>query len=412
MKYKFILVTLILLPFILYSQDNKVSAPFISRLQIHLDRGSAIITWKDSRDLIEGKYRVLRAGQPINNNNYPSAQVMGDVELGKEKFIDDTIQVAGTYYYAVLGVTTDEEIINTFIPYRNTTVLPFEVTEADLMRAALSNITMSASTQNDRIILKVKNVPDGVNILYFRSSTIIATKEDLQKAYQIQPNKLGSQQYADVPIPGIQYYYAVIDDNSFQTDQYELELGRNSTRTPVKLGIKEQKISTNNQEMRSLPLPQINLYESIDSDTKLNDSRWSLPEWKDLSEESKANVRRYMALYDGLEEDRLELKHLKKYGHNVYEDNVNLMTIINGPISNGDFTQSKDLLKAYLTLNLNDMEKASGHYYLGISYLFLGDSKNALLNFLITKDYFKEESTYYIEYIMNNWITDSPFNDE
>jgi len=411
MKRTLITVIFLYLSIYVYSQ-NEVPAPFVSRLQARAQRGSVLLSWKDSEDLSTGSYRIYRSKEEIGLNNYQEATPIADVSIGQESYVDSSIESVGDYFYAVLALTPNNTLLTSFIPYRNITISPVSITMADIDRVNLSKVVLKAEKKEGDIQLTFTSVPEEWNILFFRSTEMITDKDSLKEAIQVFPQQKDTSEYLDQPIPGIPYYYAIIEENSFENSQYDLIPGKNSLSSPVKVDLKKYELTVSETTSRPLPLPKINLFKSLSSDKLLPDSRWSLPVAVTLKDQTQTIMEEYVKSYEKRDDSVLKIRHLDNYGRDVFQNNTNLLSIIEGPFSAGKLSAAGDLLEAYLTLSLNDAERAAGRYYLGLCQYFLGNTKEALLQFLVVETYFPEEVKYYKKEILQKWVEESPFTVE
>ena len=206
------------------------SAPFVSRLRARAGESSVQLSWRAVQGFA-GSYRIYRHTKEIDGTSFPAAVQIGTVGAGVSAY-EDFPPAPGAYYYAVL--MDDGKLSLLFVPFRNKTSAPVQAAGTAPEREKATSITgLAAEVVGDAVRLSFQSSRGGRDLLLFRSLQPMRSGADLSSSpFSL---KAGSTRYDDYPIPGLDYYYALVDAGLFKLGQAEIAAGQNSTLQPARV---------------------------------------------------------------------------------------------------------------------------------------------------------------------------------
>jgi hypothetical protein len=208
----------------------QASVPFVSRLQARAGEASIVLSWRPVLGFT-GSYRIYRHTQEINEASFPAAVEIGSVGAAVSGY-EDFPPAPGAYFYAVL--LDDGKLSRLFVPFRNQTSAPVQIANVAPERDLAVRITgLTAEVVEDSVRLRFQASRPDRELLLFRSLQPMRTSEDLLAASSAVSLAAGTRGYQDYPIPGLDYYYALIDAGLFKIGKPQLAEGQNSTLRPV-----------------------------------------------------------------------------------------------------------------------------------------------------------------------------------
>jgi TolA-binding protein len=225
-------------------------APFVSRLQAKTGQSSVQLSWRTVPGFT-GTYRIYRHTLEIDAATFPQAVQVGSVGAAAGTYED--FPAAGSYYYAVL--LDDGKLSLLFVPFRNKTSSPVQVASAAPERGEAARITgLAAEVSGDAVRLGFQSSRGDRELLLFRSLQPMRSGEDLTSTPL--PLEAGRRDFEDFPIPGLDYYYALVDAGLFKLGKPELVLGQNSTLQPVRVPLDAGRVGLPPAVMEEVPSPQ------------------------------------------------------------------------------------------------------------------------------------------------------------
>lgn len=214
--------------------DDSVFAPFVSRLRISIRDPEVRLTWQDSED-VDGPYLVYRHTVPITAQTFLSAQQIARVDAGVHSFID-TPPEPGDYYYAVLAATDSGEPYEVFIAYRNTTAVPVTVENIATLEERAATVRGTRASEDDGVILvEYDSDQVGRELTVYRSTRPFTSVDDLASAGVVATVLSSVESVTDYPVPGVPYYYAVVDSALVAEGAATFATGANTTADPVEI---------------------------------------------------------------------------------------------------------------------------------------------------------------------------------
>lgn len=218
-------------------ERQEVFAPFASRLRVAVRDPQIRITWRDSEDLEDGSYQILRHTREITTETIRDATVVATVQAGTETWLDSPPE-PGSYHYAVLALNAEGTLFPILIPFRNKTIQPVTVTrfetEEDL---AVVVQNLAAQSLDTEILLRFDASRPGRPIAVYRSTSAILSLEDIAEATLLEEIDSAMRRFTDYPVPGIDYYYGIFDARLIERGTLEVQPGENTLEAPVRIAL-------------------------------------------------------------------------------------------------------------------------------------------------------------------------------
>ncbi len=261
-----------------FSFGEDFLTPFVSRLKAVPKGNTIVLTWMDSKDPISS-YFVYRNTKRITDATFPSSVKIGIVPPGKELFVDTPGKTI-PYFYAVLAAGPEKTPYKLFIPYRNITDQPVQITNTaspESLSTVITGIRTTILDKKIKIIFR-SSKPDREVIIY-RSTSPLQEKEDLTHATAIATIPSSRGYYLDSPVPDISYYYGVFDEKLTRSGKYIFKRGENVTKNSTELPLTSEYLPERNSlsSLREQPLPFLDLRIGIESGKPLQATTLSLP---------------------------------------------------------------------------------------------------------------------------------------
>jgi len=377
-------------------EADSVFAPFPSKLMVTVKDGVVVLSWIDSPDVKSG-YAIYRSTQPIDAKSFPSAIRLSGVASGVMSYSDMRIG-PGEYYYAVLALAEDGSVYPVFIPARNVTATSLAVESSTLAAGSLVS-NLSALANGDAVLVSY-NAPPKSRLVLYRGASPIAKAADLLDATLVAAftNKDGN--FADYPVPGVDYYYAVLGEEDLKSGNIALNPGINSLKVPVQ--VRAAALSSGFGETLSLsrtpPLPYFLIEDGATGKAVAPLDEGPPPERAVAAETAKAIaviLAKAPSLTPSLPQAAvLEEEKAKPTGGEDYA----LSIIVSDKIAAKDWPGAIDQLRKYLSLNRGPKVQARAHFYLGEALAFSGSRRDAFFEFLSARDFYPIETKPWIEY--------------
>ncbi len=379
---------------------------FVSKLTSAAEEHLIRLSWIDSPENVKN-YFVYRHTSEINNNNFKNAQLIGEVNTGNEYFIDYP-GIPGKYYYAVLALDSENKPYNLFIPYKNITSIPADilsVVSPDALATVITDIA-TVSTENT-VELSFKSSKADRYLIIYRSTIPIVKYKDLVKASLIATIPSSNGNYTDHPIPGISYYYAVMDSELAKSGRYLFNPGRNLTEysVVVEQGISPLEIESR-ETLRNQPLPYLELNSSIDTGKTLLNNSSKLPVEYNLTFESTTAVNNILKnIYT---KEKIELKPVilsQDIAISENSEEYQLKRILESDFKNQNWSIAYDLISNLLRVQHSENIELKAHYYRGQILFFQNKYQKSFMEFILTGKELEKETEPWINellYILHN----------
>lgn len=419
--------------------SDGVFAPFVSRIRISTRDPEIRLTWQESED-VDGGYQIYRHTEEITASTFRAARLVGEVAPGTRSFID-TPGTPGDYYYAIVALSGAGEPYEIFIPYRNTTSVPVTVQNIATVEERSARITgIAASVESGSILVEYDSSQVGRELIVYRSTRPLASVDDLSSAGVVASVVSTVESVIDYPVPGVPYYYGVLDGALVAEGTAEFIPGANVTENPVEIPLRPVAATPAEQEpaeqeppdaavdeaapgdteaavapapapdaepreteesapvstgtfapalarRRPLPLPFLQLDTDLETGDRLGDARIAVPSRRPLSPETDAALQAMIARLEPGEAPAAEPELLP-------EDQLpsprgaefTLRTILDGPFSALAWEDALLQLNNFLTLPLAADIRSRALFYRAQCYYFTGETRRAFVEFLLARN--------------------------
>jgi uncharacterized protein YdbL (DUF1318 family) len=410
-----IAVTALLLvsPLLVAQQQGEASdiSRYPTDLRVAVKNPQVRLTWNDAGGLTDERYRIYRAEQEITEETVSQATEIGTVTEGTETFLD-VPQEDGSYYYAVLAVDSDGSEYRNFARLRNTTTEAVEITVAQQAETPPVEVRgIAAEVEGDTVALRFRTNRTGRDLAIYRSTEKLTDSAALSEATQIATINSRESRFTDYPVPGVPYYYAVLDTQQVEEGTVTFRPERNTTSQAVQVPLGERAVLLGPEEeseerdtVRPTPLPLLQLSRQLESGRALPTPQTRVPdETVPLGQATQEAVKRLQARAAVskpavstpepavLPADRGAEKKGTAY---------TLQTVLTGPFENGDWEETLTLLDNLLSKPLSASLEARVHFYRGQAYFFREAYRDAFFAFLLAKSELPEEITPWIDAIL------------
>jgi hypothetical protein len=415
---------------------DAVFAPFPSRLRAAVKGDQVTLTWIDSPD-VEGGYVVYRSSAPMNAGNLEAAAKLAVVDRGAQTYSDRPGD-ATPYYYLVLALAEDGSPYQVFIPAKNATSAAIAA-EAPAQPVAAAQPApppeapaaaqpapqpaaapvaspapapakpsepfadaLAASVKGEALILAYK-APASSRLVLYRGTSPIKAASDLLDATLVSAFTDKDGTFADYPVPGVQYYYALLGENDLKAGVVAIFPGRNALADPVGLkgiggysGFVE--VSPNS---RTPPLPYL-LPDTGSAAGGSASPRDEAPTERTIAPETKKAVDSLLATAPSLQPPMPALSFLpEELSSPSGGEDYALSIIVNDRLAAKDWEGAADQLRKYLSLNRGPKAAARAHYYLGQALAFTGSYRDAFFEFLSSRELYATDAKPWIEFVLS-----------
>ena len=365
-------------------------APFASRLKAEVVDYQVKLTWRDAPDL-KGVYLVYRATEEITPQSFTRAVLVGTAPSGTEVFID-TPPDQSRYYYAVVIRDTAGKLYPLLIPFRNktTTAVSVQTTapEQDLA-ARITGIRAAVPPSGDGIAVTFTPSSPSRDLLLFWGTAPLATPEDLlisASATELDP---GTTRYVHPALPGIDYWFAVLDAGLYKLGQASIVPGVNATAAPVRMPMTAGRLSAMSGGMarRITPLPALP-FGVLSGEQDGDSGIVPVPAERKVSAATTRTIRQLLqGIAQPAPAERVPVI-LPSDATPIPGTELSLLQqIVTGPFAGGDMPGAQKLLLDFLRMRRTPQVEAHARFYLGQTYYFQGRTRDALMEFLIAEDF-------------------------
>ncbi len=375
--------------------------PFASRLKAAAAGYRIKLTWKDSAE-VRGDYLVFRHTEEISAATIAQASLLARVSAGVESFVDYPPDLKG-YYYAVLVEDAAKKRFSVFIAFRNITgtAVAAEVTATeDELATLITGIRTAVSAKGDAVLLSFDSSNPSRDLLVFWGTAPLAVAEDLLRGTSKTNIDPGVTTYSIPAIPGVNYYFAVLDAGYFKAGKVPLEAGQNTTTSPIQIPLSASAAAglPIAAERRTLPLPALQLTQSVETGRSLpTEEPYALPESKRISSTTEEAIGRIVSTMPDARETGPKPMILESDSAAAGGEFASLSTVIKNQFAAGKYAEAGRLIEDFLSIRRKPDIEARAHFYLGQIKYFQNDTRNAVLEFLLAEEYFYPETRKWLE---------------
>ncbi len=375
---------------------------FVTRLKAEPVDFQVKLTWVDSPDLT-GTCIIYRSDVEISSQTLDKAVVAGSVKTGTGSFID-TPPARGAWFYAVLIRDTAGNLYSLLVPFRNKTsapVSPQTTAPENQLAAQVTGIRAVPTTQGDSIEVTFAVSNRSRDLLMFWGPKAFTRPEDLLQATKTSPLDPGTTHYVLPVLPGIDYWFAVLDAGLFKLGQAPLAKGANTTAYPVQL-----QVTTSHglpavppASRRGIPLPSLAIIRGVQTGQAIGGTDVAgLPEPQPVSDDTRKAIETIRKELPALRDQAPKPEVLPSDATPTPGGELaRLQDIVQGPFQGGDWAGAQGRLLDFLSLPRKADLADRASFYLGQVYYFQGRTRDALLEFLSAQDTFYQETGRWID---------------
>lgn len=371
-----------------FSSTGVPPAPVVSSLTATVSGEEIILRWAAAPE-VTGTSEILRSESPITAANESSAEIRGRVDYSVTEFRDSS-QAGKTWWYAIVSTDADGTRYGFFLPASNALVLPVSTVEAAVPKpAAVSGFT--ATVKNDAVVLGWNSSFSGRNLVLYRSTSPFSSFSSLVSSVLVSAFGDTGGSFTDYPVPGVPYFYALLDEDSIHSGSVTFNKGSNTNATPVEIPAELSVIKRGSvQPLRPMPLPFLNLSRSQDARKVY------------FTPATEARISRLAgnAAFAPPEHEpfifRSDLENTASGG-----DEYALRLIVTEGFTSASYEETVARLNDFLSLRRSEHTAARAHFYRGEAHFFLGNHEQALLDFLLARDAYENQAGEWIQYALS-----------
>ena len=376
-------------------------ASFVSRLKAEAVGHQIRLTWKDSPDIV-GIYRVYRFTEELTSKNFSKAAMVGQVNSGVEYYMDTPPDTAG-YYYAVLVQDTAGTLYPLLIPFRNKTSVAAAVASiaSKEQEAARVTGTVAAAPPAGGSATGAATPAGGsaTGTAAPTGGSATATATAAAGSSTATPTAAGGSATGTAPpTEGGATATPTAAGGGATVPVTAPPMGGGATATPtaaenttagnVQVPVASDQVSLSSPAVdgRGTPLPSL----TLDYAETLGLS--SVPEVASEKKVSPATERAISHLLleapqptaAKLTAQVLSADATPAPGTELGE----LLDIIQGPFKRGDMNSAQKSFLSFLSVSRTAEVEAHVRFYLGQTYYLQGNTREALMEFLMSENYF------------------------
>ncbi|MDC7221982.1 MAG: hypothetical protein PQJ59_18780 [Spirochaetales bacterium] len=382
------------------SQDTG-GAPFPTGLTIETVGSEVRLSWNDAHGLEGEIYHIYRHNKAITVEGLNQAQLIGSVAENIQAYRDSPLP--GRDWYYLVTVEDKRYHYALVIPYANTLVKAIRLNPLDISLANAVHISrLTARPVKEGVAITFTRDRKGRTVSLYRSTSPITTTEQLNRALPLAV--LEQDSWLDNPIPGISYYYAVVDREllSYKEDISLLYEG-NYTVRPVNLPLTD---FLNDPGMaypvRKAPLPTVQLDRFYQNIPRLE---LDFPPRVELNAQLSKKLTPFLQepVIEESEEPKAELLRDEPFQQSS-PINDKLKGILGEDLLKNRFDEAEKRLLTMLNEVEDDEISSRIHFYRGQCHYFLGNYETAYLEFLLGRDNFYNESVKWMDFCLNQFL--------
>jgi hypothetical protein len=366
--------------------------PVVSGLAAIVTGTVVDLSWKPAEG-IGGDSIILRSDRPITATSAASAERRGTVSAATTSF-SDTILAGKDYYYAVLSRDASGTEFTFFIPANNALLVAVSsgAKAAPAGNAAISDF--GAIRKDDAVILTWNVSIKNKNLILYRSTNPFADIGSLSQAVVVTSGSDLASPCTDYPVPGISWYYAILDEDTLSSAAVAFTAGVNTSSAPMEVPSAFAKLKRSNlATLRPMPLPWLNPSRKVEqspvrfpaSTEKIIDSLVQAAPAATHTTREPFIFKSDLAAAAGGEE-------------------FSLKKILDGSFKNGDWAKTIIELNDFLSVRRTSGTASRAHFYLGEANYFSGNYQQSLLEFLNAEDLYYNQSREWIQYALEEII--------
>jgi len=403
--------------FSLFAQSRDF-IPYVTQISIEARNNLIMLTWVDSPDA-RGSVYIFRSTRPFTGT-IPANIRPVVVRYGEQFFVDETDDIVNLYYFIAASDTSGQRY-DIILPQINSTSLftvqnPADVSAPVLLSPAISTPpqtetieginNLRAVQDGDRVIITydtsasdflhsmLGGTQPGRNAILYRSTSPIQRPQDLLNAVIVQSGI--SSPFFDMPIPGLSWFYAIIYEDEISSGNMGIRPGINATVSAVTI------YSELSQErsLRPMPLPILTLRNTMPDSFFIIEMPVPIP----LSAESIAMLQEIQMP----QKSPLNLKRPRVFSVDLIApvggEESALFQIIMEYFVQHEWENARVSLQHYLSLPRSREVEARARFYLGQTFYYTENYREALMEFLSFRTHNLAEANSWIDAVLTAMV--------
>lgn len=375
-------------------EDREVPpAPVVSDLRADIDGNTVTLSWTPAPD-VSGDNIILRSDRPITAANFFEAERIGSVPVSVTQFTD-TIASGKDYYYAILSKDGDGTYYEFFLPASNSLLIGITPPEAVPEVPPAEIAGFDAVSREDAVIVSWKYPAQDRTVLLYRSTSPFTDMSSLVQAVLVAGFADSGAPYVDYPIPGIPYYYGILDEAAVRSGTATFADGANTNPTPVE--IPSTFLKTHQRALtvaRAMPLPWLNPANEI-----------SRPPRR-FGKKTESMIRALASAGTTKRPpERVPFIFRSDLTASAGGEEYALKRILETGFASKNWDATVTELEKFLAIRRSPETTARARFYIGEACCFSGNYDRALLEFLLAKDKYYNQSNEWIQYVLNVMAT-------
>lgn len=398
----------------LAAQEGEVFAPYPSRIRVGTRGPEVVVTWEDSAD-VKGGYVVYRSLALPDQSSFPSAVLLGYADSGEAGF--SYIPPDGReYYYFVLGRSADASaadpaVYELFIPLRNVSLAPVAAGEpasaavvSAPAQAAPSLSGILAVNSGDAIVVSFDAAGDTGRLVVYRGTAAIKDSKSILDASVAAVLDKGAGPFRDYPVPGIEYYYAVVPERELMGGRIAIVPGANATTrgASVPAGSYRVGLPSMGAASRSMPLPYLVMTRGL-SDARPVSADEPTPDARPLSAETEKAIAAVTSAHGSA--SRAPRPPLTIFPEDLQTtgggEEYALRMIVGAYLAKGRYADAVEQFSLYLSLPRSRANADRARFYLGQAEAMDGSFREAFFDLLQVQDGYYLACAEWIDYVLD-----------
>lgn len=269
------------------------------------------------------------------------------------------------------------------------------LTEGGGVQTEFGFLSFSVFVRENAAVILYKTNTENSELVLFRSTEPFESAASLINAVPVANIKDNGLPFIDFPLPGIPYYYAILEENGIAFGNINFVNGKNTFNKPIEIIDSEaEKNSKFKTAPRSMPLPYLNPEQK----GKIKPEYFSSSTENIISEVSaeKDIYGKYARPQDKRSIRILPEEETSPVGGEA----LALQEIIENYFKTRNWQKCEAELNTFLSLRRTERVSGRARFYLGQTYFFTGRYRKALMEFLCTKDIYPNPSQEWIRYCL------------
>jgi hypothetical protein len=354
------------------------------------------LTWEEAAGF-SGRVAVYRSAEAFSVASLPKATKIAELAPGTKKY-SDVPRLSGSYYYAILPLGLAKP---SFQNGRNATGSPIVVELP--AKVLLPEPSLAARVEEDSVIVEYVGPAGSDSLLLYRGTAPLVDATSLLTASVVATLRSSDKRFIDYPVPGIDYWYALLPEEELKAGRVSLVQGVSATPNPVRIPAEVIGIGMAAElpYSRTPPLPSFYLDRAISSSSPLFAFPGERPPARELAPETVKAISGLLAGYPSAKPSPPSLVLLAaEQGKPTGGEDYALALIVREKLIKGENADAADQLRRYLSLNRGADAQARARFYLGVALSRIGEERAAIFEFLAAREAYPRPTGPWIDYLM------------